>query len=71
MLITMFEDRLLQILRCPVTKQPLRYATDQEKAERDVPLDEESLITEDGKLFYRTINGLPVLLSTTDAGAGG
>lgn len=61
----MLEDRLLQILRCPVTRQPLRYATDREKAERNIPLDEESLITEDGGKLYRTLNGLPVLLSTT------
>lgn len=67
----MLEDRLLQILRCPSTKQPLRYATDREKESWNIPLEEESLITEDGKRLYRTINGLPVLLSTTDAGAGG
>ncbi len=67
----MLEDRLLQILRCPVTRQPLRYATEQEKVTWNVPLEEESLITEDGKRIYRTINGLPVLLSTTDVGVGG
>ncbi|CAN5740581.1 hypothetical protein BH11VER1_BH11VER1_08780 [soil metagenome] len=67
----MLEDRLLQILRCPSTKQLLRYATDQEKETWGIPLEEESLITEDGKRIYRTINGLPVLLSTTDVGVGG
>lgn len=67
----MLEDRLLQILRCPVTRQPLRYATAQEKEACHIPPEEDSLITEDGKRIYRTINGLPVLLSTTDAGVGG
>lgn len=67
----MLEDRLLQILRCPVTRQPLRYATEQEKKAWMVPLNEESLITENGKRLYRTLNGLPVLLSTTEVGAEG
>lgn len=67
----MLEDRLVQILRCPTTKMPLRYATEEEKKTLSMPLDEEILITEDGGELYRTLNGLPVLLSTTDVGANG
>ncbi len=70
-LLPMLADRLLKILRCPVTKQPLRYASELEKSAGLIPLDEMALITEDGKNLYRTLNGLPVLLSTTEVAAPG
>ena len=62
----MLNDTLLAILRCPATKQPLHYATAEEKKQHGLPESEEVLVTEDGTRVYRVINGLPILLSTND-----
>jgi uncharacterized protein YbaR (Trm112 family) len=55
-------DFLLSILRCPVSKQPLRLLTMEEKVRREIPADEPALITQDGVRVYRAVNGMPVLL---------
>jgi uncharacterized protein YbaR (Trm112 family) len=52
----------LSILRCPVTKQPLRLLEASEKETRGIPADEPALITVDGSRVYRAVNGMPVLL---------
>jgi len=59
---TLMTDFLLSILRCPVTRQPLRLLTVEEKAPRGIPADEPALITVDGAYVYRAVNGMPVLL---------
>jgi len=53
---------LLSILRCPVTKLPLRLLTAEEKQAREIPEDEPALITVDASRVYRAVNGMPVLL---------
>lgn len=58
----MFDDALIEILRCPETHQPLRHATDDEKRNKGIPGDEETFASLDGTRIYRTINGLPSLL---------
>ncbi|HEY2574525.1 MAG TPA: hypothetical protein VGH65_10655 [Verrucomicrobiaceae bacterium] len=58
----MLDDAVIEILRCPVTRQPLRRATETEKRTAGIPLDEETLITRDGAQFYRALNGFPSLL---------
>ena len=52
----------LHLLRCPVTKQPLRLLETSEKESRGIPADEPALITVDGARVYRAVNGMPVLL---------
>ncbi len=52
----------LSLLRCPVTKQPLRLLEAAEKETRGIPVDEPALITVDGSHVYRAVNGMPVLL---------
>ncbi len=59
---TMLDDALIEILRCPETRQPLRRATGEEKRAQDIPDDEETLVSLDGTRFYRGLNGLPSLL---------
>ncbi len=58
----MIEDNILAILRCPVTKQKLRWATDADKTAKGLPLAETALITMDGSRTYRSQNGIPILL---------
>jgi uncharacterized protein YbaR (Trm112 family) len=55
-------EALLSILRCPVTKQPLRLLAMEEKAQRGIPVEEPALVTQDGARVYRAVNGMPVLL---------
>jgi uncharacterized protein YbaR (Trm112 family) len=64
----MLDESILPLLRCPATKQPLRPATAEEKLAHGVPPNEEAFATADGTRIYRTLNALPVLLSTTEAG---
>ena len=54
---------LLEILRCPESKQPLREATTEEIAEFPDPKPEAALIREDTKLAYPVREGFPVLIS--------
>jgi uncharacterized protein YbaR (Trm112 family) len=67
----MLDDDVISLLRCPVTHQPLRLATDAEKSARGIPEDEPVLITADGSHVYRTETGLPILVSAKDVAATG
>jgi uncharacterized protein YbaR (Trm112 family) len=71
LLFSMLDADLIPLLRCPVTKQPLRVATEEEKRRHGTPEDEPALITEDGTRLYRTEMDFPILLSANDAAAAG
>ena len=58
----MLEDSIVAILRCPVTKQNLRWATDAEKTAKGLPVAEEALVTVDGSRTYRSQSGILILL---------
>ena len=62
----MLDPDLIPLLRCPVTRQPLRVASDEEKQDHNLPLDQAALITEDGTRVYRTEMDFPILLSAID-----
>ena len=62
----MIDAKVLSVLRCPVSRQKLRVATDEEKKAHDAPIDEDALLTEDGKYFYRSQNGILILLPPQD-----
>jgi uncharacterized protein YbaR (Trm112 family) len=55
-------DDLLPDLRCPVSQQPLRRATDAELGRSTRQHAEGALVTEDGRLLYSIDKGIPVLL---------
>lgn len=60
-------EGLLQVLRCPVTRQPLRVATEAEvawlnKSGAASPSVDAALVTEDGRRAYPVRAGLPILL---------
>ena len=65
---SMLDPELIPLLRCPLTKQPLRLATGEEKQHHHAPLEAPALITEDGTRLYRTEMDLPILLSANDEG---
>ena len=67
----MLEPELISLLRCPVTKQPLRGATEEEKRRHGIPVDEPALVTEDGARLYRTEMDFPILLSANDVAVAG
>jgi uncharacterized protein YbaR (Trm112 family) len=67
----MLTPDLIPLLRCPTTKQPLRWATDAEKQTRAIPLEEQALITVDGARLYRTLMDLPILLSANEVAVTG
>lgn len=52
---------LLALLRCPLTRQPLRIASPEELARAPVSL-EAALVREDDAALYPIRDGLPVLL---------
>ncbi len=59
-------EKTLALLRCPVSMQPLRVATNEE-AEAAFGEDKSvngALICEDGSRLYPIRDGLPVLLET-------
>lgn len=62
----MIDDRLILILQCPATGQPLRMATAEEKASLGRGPDETVLITADCRRAYLSQDGMPMLLA--DAG---
>lgn len=49
-------------LCCPATGQPLRIATAEEKKSHGIGADAEALVSEDGKLCYPIVDGIPHLL---------
>ena len=57
----MISSDLIQILSCPVTRQPLREASDEELKMFDPGL-AEGLIREDGLVLYPIRNGIPLLV---------
>ena len=67
----MLDADLISILRCPVTKQSLRLATDEEKRRHGIPVDEPALVTEDGARLYRTEMDFPILLSANEVAVAG
>ncbi len=62
----MLDDTLLNILRCPTTRQPLRMATTQEKIDANIAADAEALATLDGARIYGVSEGLLVLLPSVN-----
>jgi uncharacterized protein YbaR (Trm112 family) len=62
----MLDPKLIPLLRCPATRQPLREATTEEKRERNLPVEQPALITLDGARFYRTEMDFPILLSAIE-----
>jgi uncharacterized protein YbaR (Trm112 family) len=67
-MLPMLDPDLIPLLRCPVTKQPLRFATAEEKHRHHAPPEAPALITDDGTRLYRTEMDLPILLSANDEG---
>jgi uncharacterized protein YbaR (Trm112 family) len=67
----MLAPAMLALLRCPLTKQPLRLATVDEKSSRGIPAGEDALATLDGSRVYRTVNDMPVLLPSAEVVATG
>jgi len=61
------DERLLTILRCPETGQPLRPATEAERRKAGIN-DPEALIREDGLAIFPVRNGIPLLVRETSAG---
>lgn len=55
-------DPFLPLLRCPATKQPLRFATAEEKLAASLPEAEPALASEDGAHVYAIEDGIPILL---------
>ena len=62
----MIDEKLVKILQCPATGQPLRLATPEEKSSLKRGADETVLITEDCRRAYFAQDGIPILLA--DAG---
>ena len=62
----MIDDALLEILRCPVTRQRLRPATPEEKLKLKLAPDAEALATPDGTRVYCVSDGLLVLLPSVN-----
>lgn len=67
----MLPPPVISLLRCPVTRQALRPATDEEKKAAGLPETEEALITLDGSRLYRAVNDMPVLLPSTEVVTSG
>lgn len=67
----MLDESLIPLLRCPQTHQPLRVATEADKSAHGVRAESYALVTEDGKVAYREVNGLLTLLSATAVGSEG
>ena len=67
----MLTPAMIALLRCPVTKQPLRLATTAETATYGIPEGDVALASEDGTRLYRTVNEMPVLLASSEVVATG
>lgn len=66
----MIDEAVLSVLRCPVSRQKLRQASGEEKRAHDAPLNDEALISEDGKYFYGSQGGIVILLPAEISDAG-
>lgn len=65
----MLDSKILSLLRCPATRQPLRMATAEEKQAHGIPGEQEALASLDGTCVYGAPEGLPRLLSAKDVTA--
>lgn len=64
-MISGLDPDLLEILCCPITRQPLHLASPEELARANSGLEdplEEGLVREDGKLLYPIRAGIPLLI---------
>lgn len=55
-------DQFLPLLRCPDTRQPLRWASEEDLRRHNKPADEQGLVSEDGSRFFAIDQGIPILL---------
>lgn len=55
-------DRFLPLLRCPDTRQALRWATDADLARHGRPAGEKALTRADGSRLFAIDRGIPILL---------
>ncbi len=62
----MLSAEVIALLRCPVTGQALRPATEEEKGRHGLPVKAPALITADGSRIYRSEMELPILLSANE-----
>ncbi len=60
-------DELLPLMRCPVSKLPLRLATDDEKRSAALPVEKHALVSEDARHLYPVTDGIPILLPPANA----
>ena len=55
-------ESTLPLLRCPATRQPLRFATADEKRAASMLESAQALASEDGAHVYPISDGIPILL---------
>ncbi len=55
-------ESILPLLRCPVSRQPLRFASTEEKRAASFPEYALALASQDGRHVYPVSDGIPVLL---------
>lgn len=59
---TAWIEGFLPILVCPVTRQPLRWATPEERERAGFPAGSVALASQDGQHVYPVDHGIPILL---------
>ena len=59
---TTWIDEFMPLFQCPDTKQPLRWARDEELVKHGLPTGEKALISEDGTRLFYIDQGIPILL---------
>lgn len=60
-------QQFLPLLRCPASKQPLRFATPAEIAAAGFKQGASALVSADGCRFYPIEDGIPVMLASEPA----
>ena len=55
-------ESTIPLLRCPASKQPLRFATAEEKRAASLLESDPALASEDGTHVYPISDGIPILL---------
>jgi uncharacterized protein YbaR (Trm112 family) len=55
-------NEFLPLLRCPDSRQALRWAEDQDLERHARPASEKGLVTEDGSRYFPIDDGIPILL---------